>query len=161
MIIITIQKNNTSIKPFFFKCLVFNAFICQKINAMPLIWGIFLTKYLAPDLISACASANPHLVLKNYCQDLLKTRSGKLALKRRGQLFLRLTLLNKICRSFPFNVSIYGRRVFKWITQWFTKICTRQFTGICTIFQRPKKACLKASSNLWSLWKWSGCVCVL
>ncbi len=27
--------------------------------------------------------------LKNYCQDLLKTHSGRLALKMRGQLFLR------------------------------------------------------------------------
>ncbi len=33
------------------------------------------------------------------------------------QLFLRLTLLNMHCRSFTFRCKIYGRRVFKWITQ--------------------------------------------
>ncbi len=46
---------------------------------------------LGPDLLKACARAN-HLL--KYCQDLLKTQCEQLALKRHGQLFLHLCLLN-------------------------------------------------------------------
>ncbi len=71
-----------------------------------------------------------------------------------------------ICRSFPFRRKMYGRSVLKWMTQcdllMFVKLLV--FAPFC---YGTKKACLKAGRNLhcswlrWSLWKWSGCVCVL
>jgi len=65
-----------------------------------------------PDLLTA----NPLLALKNYCWDLLKTRSAKLVLKRCGlSCFCGWPYCICICRSFPFRRKIYGRRVFKWI----------------------------------------------
>ncbi len=36
--------------------------------------SILIRTFEGPDLLSACVSANPHLVLKNYCQDWLKTQ---------------------------------------------------------------------------------------
>ncbi len=67
-----------------------------------------------PDILTACTSTIL-LALKYYCKNLQQMRSEELALKRCGQLFLRLTLL--IEYSFPFQTQIYGRRVLKWITQ--------------------------------------------
>ncbi len=49
-------------------------------------------RVLRPDLLAARTS--PLLALKNYFQDLLNTRSKTLAMKRRGQSFLQLTLLH-------------------------------------------------------------------
>uniref|UniRef100_A0A671T466 X-linked interleukin-1 receptor accessory protein-like 2 n=1 Tax=Sinocyclocheilus anshuiensis TaxID=1608454 RepID=A0A671T466_9TELE len=43
-----------------------------------------LQKYLGPVLLTACASANHLLVLKQYCQYLLKTRSDEIALESKS-----------------------------------------------------------------------------
>ncbi len=48
---------------------------------------------MEPDLLKACASTKPLLVLKNYGQGL-EARSETLVMKGRGQLFLRLNLLH-------------------------------------------------------------------
>ncbi len=42
--------------------------------------GLFY--YLEIDLLTVCTSANPFVGIKNYCQNLLKTRSKTLAMKR-------------------------------------------------------------------------------
>ncbi len=46
-----------------------------------------LDKILGPDLLTACDSAIRLLALKLYCQDLLKTPSDELALKRHGHCY--------------------------------------------------------------------------
>jgi len=75
-------------------------------------------QYFSKGQIATCASENPLLALKNYCRDLLKSRSVKLALKRRRlSCFCGWPYWICICWSFPFRREIYGRRVFKWITQ--------------------------------------------
>jgi len=55
-----------------------------------------------PYLLTACAIANPLLVLKNYIQDLLKISNEKSVLKRL-HVFLRLTLLHMHHEEFPFQ----------------------------------------------------------
>jgi len=51
-----------------------------------------------------CASTNPLLPLKIYCQTLLKTRSERFALKRsRHTYFCGWPFCIWICRSFPFS----------------------------------------------------------
>jgi len=70
---------------------------------------------LGPNLLTACDSTNPLLVVKHYSQDLLKTRCEKLALKRCGRgYFCSWPFYICICRCFPFRHNIYGRRVFNW-----------------------------------------------
>ncbi len=58
----------------------------------------------------------PLLALKNYCQDLLKACSEKFAWTLLGY-FCDWPYCICICKSFPFWCKVYGRRVFKWITQ--------------------------------------------
>jgi len=71
---------------------VINCLYLEKLSVSLLSKG--KEKQFVPDLLTACASTNPLLALENNCQDLLKTRSEKLTLKRRGQgYFLWLTLL--------------------------------------------------------------------
>ncbi len=66
--------------------------------------------YKGPDLLTT----QTVLALKLYCHVVLKKSSDELALERRGQLFLHLTLLNMhFFWSFPFRRKSYGRRVFK------------------------------------------------
>ncbi len=75
-------------------------------------------RLLGPVLLTACASTKHLLALNYYSQDLLKTRSDKLALKRRVRsYFYAWPYWICICGSFPFRCNIYGRRGFKWITQ--------------------------------------------
>ncbi len=55
---------------------------------------LFFSHFTDRLYIQLCAGANSLFVLKLYCQDLPKTRGEELALKRHGQLFVRVTLLN-------------------------------------------------------------------
>jgi len=60
----------------------------QPVNLATLDLGCINLRNLGPDLLTACASANPLLALKNYCQELLNIRhavSEMLALTRHEQ----------------------------------------------------------------------------
>ncbi len=81
-----------------------------------------------PDLLTACASANHLLVLKQYCQDLLKTCSKELVLKRRGlSYFCAWPYCICICRSFPFRQNLWEESIK------ITNVCAHQISGICVI----------------------------
>lgn len=114
-----------------------------------------MSEYIGPDLLTACASANPFLALKNYCQDLLKTRSENLARKRRGNsYFCGWTY----CWSFPFRCEIYGRRLFKWIMQSdLVRFALVNLLLYAALFTAKKKKQTITGRLCWSLWKWSGC----
>ncbi len=61
-------------------------------------------------------SNNPQkidILMKKNCQDLLKTQSEKLAMKKYGDVYFYAC----VCLSFIFRHKFYGRRVFKRIMQ--------------------------------------------
>ncbi len=77
--------------------------------------------YCRARFTKACASFNPLLALKNYCEDLLKTSSEKLAMKMHGQLFSFCFVFAAHLIAYAFvGVSILDLKcmwVFKLITQ--------------------------------------------
>ncbi len=86
---------------------------------------------LSPSVVLRARFTNSvsHLfTLKLHCQDLLKTRSEELALKRRGHSYVFLHL------KFPFQTQHLWKESMKMnhATQ-FTDICTRQITVFCAI----------------------------
>ncbi len=80
-----------------------------------------------------CASVNHHLALK-YCKDLLQMHSEELALKKRGQLVLHLTLLNMQLKEFSFQThKLWEESIKSNHTMQFTNVCAGQITGIFAI----------------------------
>ncbi len=121
-------------------------FLSAHLETKVLDWQ-FLSRLVTPGArftISLC-QCKPSFGVKNCCQDLLKTHGGKLALKRLGNSYLCDTpYWICICRSFPFDLYIYGRRIFKWITQH----NLLRFPLVNSLVFAPKKACLKVTFAL-------------
>ncbi len=103
--------------------------------------------------------SNRCLALKQYCQDLLKTHSEELALRRHGHsYFCTWPYWICICRSFPFRRKMYGRTVLNWITQ---HLRSSNYWYLRHYLTPPKKHVLKQAviwAALGRLWEWSGCV---
>ncbi len=118
---------------------------CPNSAAWRVQWKTLSSWYWAR-FISAYTSTNPHLALKKYSQNWLKTSSGKLEMKRRGQInFCNPTYWKCINRSFSFDLYIYGRRNKS------DKFAPVNSLVFAALFNAPQKACLKAGGNL-RLW---------
>ncbi len=103
--------------------------------------------HTGPDLRSASASANPHLVLKKLLSGFTKDTVANCTEKAWTVIFATPYWIC-ICTSLPFDLSIYGRRAFKWIMQCdllrFTLVNSLVFVALFNV----QKACFKAGGNL-------------
>lgn len=86
---------------------------------------------------------------KNYCQDLLKTRIERFALKICAHsYFCDWPYCIWICKPFPFRYKIHAG-ILNHVRQ-YTNICARQFTGICSHWHF--KVYFKLFTNLRCSW---------
>ncbi len=110
------------------QCCVTNDFHCRdKIFKMPF-------KGLKASFTNSLRQRKPSFGVKILLSGFTKTRSDELALKRCGQLFLHLTLLNMHFYKFPFQMqNFWEENIQMNHATRFTNVCARQSTGICAI----------------------------